>query len=272
MKKIFTLIAMAVMAIGANAQEDTWTVAGTSGICGVSWDPTATQNDMTSNDGGQTFTLVKEGCVLEANTENQYKVVKNHDWNNGAFPSDNKVFKVSETGTYTVTFTFVVATSEVSESYEKTGSAVIGEKTWTVAGSNKEILGAEWDPTATANDMVKQADGTFKLIKANLTLTEGEINFKVAANHAWDESYGAEGGNSNNYAEVPAGTFDVVFTFNADTHINAVSFEPAGSASGINAITTKAENNGALYNLAGQQVNKNYKGIVIQNGKKFMNK
>ena len=34
----------------------------------------------------------------------------------------------------------------------------------------------------------------------------------------------------------------------------------------------KVVNNNVMYNLAGQQVSKNYKGIVIQNGKKFINK
>ena len=41
----------------------------------------------------------------------------------------------------------------------------------------------------------------------------------------------------------------------------------AGSA-GINAV--KAEKSGALYNLAGQKVGAGYKGMVIQNGRKFM--
>ena len=30
--------------------------------------------------------------------------------------------------------------------------------------------------------------------------------------------------------------------------------------------------NAPMYNLAGQRVSKNYKGVVIQNGKKFFNK
>lgn len=45
-------------------------------------------------------------------------------------------------------------------------------------------------------------------------------------------------------------------------------------ATGINATTaaTAVDSKTALYNLAGQKVNKDYKGIVIQNGKKFINK
>lgn len=43
----------------------------------------------------------------------------------------------------------------------------------------------------------------------------------------------------------------------------------------VEAITTKTQKNNAkatLYNLAGQKVDKSYKGIVIQNGRKFVNK
>ena len=44
-------------------------------------------------------------------------------------------------------------------------------------------------------------------------------------------------------------------------------------ASGINTLNANAKvYNGAIYNLAGQKVGKDYKGIVIMNGKKFMQK
>jgi hypothetical protein len=47
-------------------------------------------------------------------------------------------------------------------------------------------------------------------------------------------------------------------------------FEPA-PPTGINSLST-VEKNGTLYNLAGQKVDKNFKGIVIENGKKRFNK
>ena len=37
-------------------------------------------------------------------------------------------------------------------------------------------------------------------------------------------------------------------------------------------VTKKADNNAPLYNMAGQRVSKAYKGVVIKNGKKFVNK
>lgn len=42
------------------------------------------------------------------------------------------------------------------------------------------------------------------------------------------------------------------------------------TAAGIENVTAKAANSGRTYNLAGQEVGKNFKGIVVKNGKKFM--
>lgn len=45
------------------------------------------------------------------------------------------------------------------------------------------------------------------------------------------------------------------------------------SSTGISTVKAAVENNSAtIYNVAGQQVSKNYKGLVIKNGKKFVNK
>ena len=44
------------------------------------------------------------------------------------------------------------------------------------------------------------------------------------------------------------------------------------STAGIENVAVKAAQNGRIYNLAGQEVSKNFKGIVVKNGKKYMNK
>ena len=41
---------------------------------------------------------------------------------------------------------------------------------------------------------------------------------------------------------------------------------------GIETVKANKAFDGAIYNLAGQKVNANYKGVVIQNGKKFIQK
>ena len=45
-----------------------------------------------------------------------------------------------------------------------------------------------------------------------------------------------------------------------------------GTSTNINTIKANTDVNAPVYNLAGQQVEKSYKGIVIKNGKKFFNK
>lgn len=62
----------------------------------------------------------------------------------------------------------------------------------------------------------------------------------------------------------------VLFFVNEGSYIDGSSL-----ATGINSpyvITKKAEGNGKWYNLNGQQVDSSYKGIVIVNGRKFVNK
>ena len=55
-------------------------------------------------------------------------------------------------------------------------------------------------------------------------------------------------------------------------YIDNIRLEAIGSTNIDGIKTTITTNDAPLYNLAGQKVGKNYKGIVIQNGKKFMNR
>lgn len=276
MKKIFTLIAMLAVTLGMQAQ-DTWTIAGVSALCGSSWSATDTSNDMVL-ESGSTYKLVKEGCVLEKGTNYEYKVLKNHEWGNegennfGAAGGGNAVLTVAETGTYTVTFTFVADDSHaLSAVAVKTGGAVIGEKTWTVAGV-EALLGVEWSPSATENDMVKQSDGTFKLVKTGVALlADTPYYYKVAANHAWDESYGNNGGSDNAELMVSAdATYDVTFTFDPNTSPKKVGATAVVVAAGIRAIDVEIEQNAPRYDLSGRRVDNNFRGVVIQNGKKVL--
>lgn len=65
-------------------------------------------------------------------------------------------------------------------------------------------------------------------------------------------------------------TKDDVTTPEVQTNNQLVSVN--GKTAGVNAIKSdSADKNAPLYNLAGQRVSKDYKGVVIQNGKKFFN-
>ena len=46
----------------------------------------------------------------------------------------------------------------------------------------------------------------------------------------------------------------------------------SGGGDGISTVVTKIDNNAPAYNAAGQRVNKNFKGLVVKDGRKFMNK
>jgi len=272
MKKLFTLMVMCVMAMAVSAQ-DTWTVAGSANLCGKSWDPALTDNDMTSTDGGTTWTLVKENVTLEAKVKVEFKVVKNHKWGE-EYPSSNYNFTVDETGTYKITITFNSSTKDVNHLAEKTGDAVIGEKTWTIAGGKTDggcpdYLPSSWAPTDEKCDMTKQADGTYMLVVKNLSLLAGiEYEYKVCANHAWDEAY-PDAGNANFKVDAD-GVYDVTFTWDPATKALLASPVAAG-AQGISSVKANATT-AIPFNLAGQRVANGYKGLIIKNGKKVMAK
>lgn len=229
-RTIFTLIMLCIATLTLQAQ-DVWTAAGSSTLFGSHWDATDTNNDL-SDKGNGIWELTKTDCILEKNVKNELKVLKNHNWAE-SHPQTNYVFTVEETGTYNVTIQFNENTYEVGVITKKTGDAVIGEKTWTVAGFGA-ILGKEWDPEATENDMIKQEDNvTYILTKTDLTLALGTYKYKICANHGWSENYGDDTdpeGNASIYIAAD-GIYDLTFTFNTDTH--EVSCVPTRKADAI---------------------------------------
>ena len=229
-RTIFTLIMLCIATLTLQAQ-DVWTAAGSSTLFGSHWDATDTNNDLTPLGNG-IWELTKTDCILEKNVKNELKVLKNHNWEE-SYPQTNYGFTVEETGTYNVTIQFNENTYEVGVITKKTGDAVIGEKTWTVAGS-PEILGKDWDETATENDMIKQEDNvTYILTKTDLTLALGTYKYKICANHGWSENYGDDTdpeGNASIYIAAD-GIYDLTFTFNTDTH--EVSCVPTRKADAI---------------------------------------
>lgn len=216
-RTIFTLIMLCIATLTLQAQ-DVWTAAGSSTLFGSHWDETDTSNDLTDKGDG-IWELTKTGCILEQNVKNELKVLKNHSWAE-SYPAANYVFTVKETGTYSVTIQFNANNFEINVKTTKTGDAVIGEKTWTVAGFGT-ILGIEWDPKATENDMIKQDDNvTYILTKTDLTLAIGTYKYKICANHGWAENYGDEKDSEGNASVfiTKDGIYDLTFTFNSKTH------------------------------------------------------
>lgn len=83
---------------------------------------------------------------------------------------------------------------------------------WTVLGV--DALGLNWTIDATDNDMVKQADGSYKLVKENLELGAGNYDYKVAKNHSWDISI-PEGPANQTLTIETSGVYNVTFVLDA---------------------------------------------------------
>ena len=216
-----TELDMKVNKVGEEPSEfDVWTVAGVTSLVGAEWDPTAVANDMKTTDG-VTYTLVKEGVVLEKGIGYEFKVAKDHAWTESyGDDSGNAKLTVEETGTYTVTFTFNAETKEITTAAEKTGEAEIGEKTYSIIGT----INGNWD---TDTDMEKGADGVYTAVFENIAA--GEYKFKVRVNHDWSESYGnGDDGDGNTVINVENDGSTVTVTFNPDNQ--ELKCEIAGGA------------------------------------------
>lgn len=252
----------------ATFEDQTWTVAGVEPLCGTDWDPSNTENDLSSTDGIN-YTLVKEDIALEGGIGYGFKIVADHAWGE-AYPADNYVLTVPENGKYKLTFKFNKETKEVGCDFEKTGDAEFGEKIWTIAGS-EAVLGTNWDNTDENNDMTDMSDGTFQLVKENVALEAGtNYEFKVLANHSWAENYGADGvadGPNCTFSVDADGNYDVTFVWNPDSK---ELYATADEATGIKGVKNAASKNATMYNLQGQRVQAGFRGIVIMNGRKMI--
>lgn len=59
---------------------------------------------------------------------------------------------------------------------------------------------------------------------------------------------------------------------NTGTCITKLTVVRGGTPTGISNVEASASAKTATFNLAGQQVSESYKGIVVKNGKKYLNK
>ena len=221
-----------------------YTVAGTpASVFGTEWDPSNADNDMVKQADG-TYSLTKYGCQLAGN-ELAFKVVGNRDWGY-AWPNDNVVVEVEETGIYDVTFTFNPDGNQVGYSYVKSGSFDPRTGELYVLG---EANGNGWAPNvgvpmATEDENIFTA--TITTDGANIDETDGigysyfAFTTKLAENaDDWsgiaayrlgalendyllsDDQLGIEIGlgsfGQQNSFKIPAGTYDLVVNLEANT-------------------------------------------------------
>ena len=85
---------------------------------------------------------------------------------------------------------------------------------YTIVGSSA-VLGSNWSTNDANNDMSKQDDGIYKLVKENVKLVKGtEYQYKVVREHSWDWSYPNE---NATFTVEKSGLYNVIFTFDGKT-------------------------------------------------------
>ena len=253
--------------------EDTWIVAGAEDLMGSNWNGADENNKMTTADG-KIYKLTKTQVPMNIDTPYEYKFVQNESAWYGDLEgivskeNGNKNFQifVTEPGLYTVEWTLNTETWTQQIQTTKTGEHEFGEKTWTICGV-PDLCGAEWDPSYTDNDMEKVDEGVFELTRYSLALVNKDYEYKVAANHSWGESYGNESGQNQVLTVAAEGTYDVTFSFIVSTKTLSAEY---AEATAIEKVTVKALPAATLYNLQGQRVSGNYRGLVIRNGVKVV--
>lgn len=103
--------------------------------------------------------------------------------------------------------------------------------TYSVAGSSAALFGASWDQTNTSTDMTSTDGVNYTFTKEGVTLSKGTIEYKVVVDHSWNTSYGKDGTSTNaSYTLSEDGVYDVVVSFNAETHVPSMEATKKGSA------------------------------------------
>ena len=141
----------------------------------------------------------------------------------------------------------------------------------TTAGAHTLIL-TESDGTENAGNLLKASGNAGIDAEAMAAASASGTKFYRLTMHGGTELgfyYGAENGGAFDLAANKAYLAVPESLANAKEGFSFISGEE--ETDGIKAVSTKIEN-GVRYNLAGQKVGADYKGIVIVNGKKMLNK
>lgn len=152
--------------------------------------------------------------------------------------------------------------------------------TLTVDETNKTVTAKEFTGVVPAGGAVLVKGDASKAYTLTPATTEGDATFttdlKTGATKADGTQYGFTSKSGTpafaqvvSGQEIPAKKGYIVLS-GASAAKYAINFDD--EATGIQTIEAASAANAAMYNLAGQRVDKAYKGIVIVNGKKYLNK
>ena len=119
-------------------------------------------------------------------------------------------FKLAEAGEVKVVY--IAAEGENPEIFKLIGDFYVAPVVYTVVGV-EPLVGYYWGDglNATENEMTKQEDGTYKLVKEMVELAAGNYGYQVAQNHDWRHV------DNSTLSITQDGKYDVTFTFNPAT-------------------------------------------------------
>ena len=150
-----------------------------------------------------------------------------------------------------------------------------------IAGGNQHFWGwLTFDVTAGESYYVFQASSQIGFGGYDFTPTGGttesykaalDMGGTIALNTEFSSKVDAEGKatnveNGNSVIKISTANMDVEAVGSG----TPTAVEADFTGTGISAVKTELNTNAPMYNLAGQKVDNSYKGIMIQNGKKFM--
>ena len=240
---------MLIALVGLNANAAMYLV-GTAPL-GQGWDPSKGVEMTDNNDGTYTYDVVINGDVwfcfadgLNANWD-----VFNGQYRYGPTGGNDQTVTA---GAWTTTqkqgngdgaYYFHGSGDKYTVTFDKTNLKFMIDgyvepvvyESFTVAGNKAAIFGEMWNVTLAENDMtLDETDGSYKLVKENVEIANvpDTLYYKVAANHAWGESWGNPNGPDGNqdYIFNQNGTYNLTFKFNFDTKEVTLDVEPVQSS------------------------------------------
>lgn len=270
MKKIFTLIAVAAMAMGVQAQE-TYLIeegfqpdnSGQKYKAGKGTNTTSVTFECGA-DGGWKAAVAYAGfdpfTAYVTGSQNPKDGDLNGSSSSGAGYTIEKK-NLPKSGCY---FIFTPT---------KSGALSVGM----VLNANKSfyVVNAE-DGTAISNFDIKDKDGNVVALRA---FEQDAAQFASSENKVYgNATFNVEAGKSYYVfcTGSKLGLFGFTFSETAATIDPATTaaikadIDAANGAAGIQGVKAENTANGAAFNLAGQQVSENYKGVVIKDGKKVV--
>ena len=262
MKKIFTLIAMALVAAGANAQE-----------------AEAFIPEM------KTYTALEEASTTNC------KVQFGDDTYNAAAAKSHKAY-IKSVGLSTPNaeegkdrYVLVSGKNNPHDNvpYKKPDGSTAAGSSYSLDKKNVPAKGCYYmvtpsKPGKMLVGVVLNADKAFYVVKKSTG--EALATSEVTMTNDSDEGTALDYGSDYKVTDKLVGTvgFDVeanetyyVFCNGSKLGFFGYVFTPGGS-DGISTVKATQAENGAIYNLAGQKVAEGYKGVVIQNGVKRIQK